>query len=56
MQDEFCECNVYQERGKINAMLRIHDKSVNILNPLYNHAHFNHILVCVTHFLGNHPF
>jgi hypothetical protein len=24
--------------------------------PLYNHTHFSHILVCVTHFFGNYPF
>jgi presenilin-like A22 family membrane protease len=23
----------------------------NAINPLYNHTHFNHIFVCVTHFL-----
>jgi hypothetical protein len=26
------------------------------INPLYNHTLFSHILVCVTHFFGNHLF
>jgi hypothetical protein len=26
------------------------------VNPLYNHAHFSHILVCVTFVFGNHLF
>jgi hypothetical protein len=27
------------------------DALLYIVNPLYNHAHFSHILVCITHFL-----
>jgi hypothetical protein len=31
-------------------------EQIYAVNSLYNHAHFSHILVCVTQFLVNHAF